>query len=112
MCLAVPSKIVSINENGIASVDVMGVRRDCSVKLTPEAKPGDCVLVHAGFAIQIITEQDAEETLELLRQMPDLVEELTDPDMINISTANGQRTLVAPGVDLSPVAEPGSARVN
>jgi hydrogenase expression/formation protein HypC len=75
MCLAVPSKIVSIGENDIAQIDVMGVQRDCSIKLTPDAKPGDYVLVHAGFAIQIIEEQDATETLRLLNEMEMLEDE-------------------------------------
>lgn len=73
MCLAVPSKVISIGENNIAQIDVLGVRRDCSVKLTPDAKVGDYVLVHAGFAIQVIEEQDAAETLRLLSEVPDLL---------------------------------------
>ncbi|MBM7000484.1 HypC/HybG/HupF family hydrogenase formation chaperone [bacterium] len=72
MCLAVPSKVVSLGEGDMAEIDVLGVRRDCSVKLTPGVKPGDYVLVHAGFAIQIIEEQDAAETLRLLAEAPDL----------------------------------------
>jgi hydrogenase expression/formation protein HypC len=79
MCLAVPSQITSIDENGLAQVSVMGVQRQCSVRLTPDAQVGDFVLVHAGFAIQRIEEQDARETLALLEQMPDLLgDELGD----------------------------------
>lgn len=73
MCLAVPSKIVSIDENGIAEVEVMGVRRTCSLRLTPQAAIGDHVLVHAGFAIEVVDEQDAAETLALFEQMPELL---------------------------------------
>ncbi|MBS5450565.1 MAG: HypC/HybG/HupF family hydrogenase formation chaperone [Coriobacteriia bacterium] len=73
MCLAVPSKVISVNEGGIALVDIMGVQRECSLMLTPDAKPGDFVLVHAGYAIQRIEEQDAAETLRLLGEIPDLL---------------------------------------
>lgn len=73
MCLAVPSKIVSIDDNRMAQVSVMGVERACSLRLTPDAQVGDYVLVHAGFAIQRVEEQDARETLRLLAEMPDLL---------------------------------------
>ena len=74
MCLAVPSKIVSADPaTGIATVSVMGVERTCSLRLTPDAQVGDYVLVHAGFAIQRIEEQDARETLRLLSEVPDLL---------------------------------------
>lgn len=87
MCLAVPCKVISVDDNHMAQVDVMGVRRDCSLKLTPDAQPGDYVLVHAGFSIQKIEEQDAHETLRLLNEMPDLLgDELGDPDPASAGT--------------------------
>ncbi len=67
MCLAIPSKIVSI-ENEMAVLDVDGVRRKASLLLLEDAKVNDYVIVHAGFAIQKIDEQAARETLELLRE--------------------------------------------
>lgn len=73
MCLAVPSKVVSIDERGMALVDIMGVQRECSLALTPDVGVGDYVLVHAGYAIQRIEEQDARETLSLLAEIPDLL---------------------------------------
>lgn len=73
MCLAVPSKVISIDDNRLAVVSVMGVERTCSLRLTPDAQVGDYVLVHAGFAIQRVEEQDARETLRLLAEMPDLL---------------------------------------
>lgn len=79
MCLAVPSQIVSIDEMGLAQVSVMGVQRQCSIRLVPDAQVGDYVLVHAGFAIQRIEEQDARETLSLLEQMPDLLGDELEP---------------------------------
>lgn len=69
MCLAVPSKVISIGDN-IATVDVYGARRDVSLLLIEdEVNVGDYVLVHAGFAIQKVQEEYAEETLELFKQM-------------------------------------------
>ena len=70
MCLAIPSRVVSIDEGRMATVDIMGVTRKISLDLVPEAVEGDFVLVHAGFALQTISEDDANETLELLRQVP------------------------------------------
>lgn len=69
MCVAVPSKIVSI-ENGTAIVDVYGARRMVSLLLMEdEINEGDYVLVHAGFAIQKIEEDYAKETLKLFNKM-------------------------------------------
>lgn len=70
MCLGIPAKIVDgPNDNQMSEVDILGVRRWVSVHMVPEAKIGDFVLVHAGFALEIISEQFAAETLELFRQM-------------------------------------------
>ncbi len=67
MCLAIPSKIVKI-ENNIATIDVDGVRREASLLLLEAPKVGDYVIVHAGFAINKINEEDAMESLKLLRE--------------------------------------------
>lgn len=69
MCLAIPAQVVSVNENNMAEVDIMGVSRHVSLDLVPEAKISDFVLVHAGFAIQVIDEEAAAETLQMLRDM-------------------------------------------
>jgi hydrogenase expression/formation protein HypC len=69
MCLAIPGKVVDVGENRMAEVDIMGVSRHVSLDLVPEAKLDDFVLIHAGFAIQVIDEQAAEETLELLKTL-------------------------------------------
>ncbi len=58
MCLAVPAKIVSIKDS-LATVELRGVTREASLMLLPEAEVGDYVLVHAGFAMQVIEETDA-----------------------------------------------------
>ena len=68
MCLAVPGKIISMVEDDIAKVDFGGVERPVNVSLV-EAIVGDYVIVHAGYAIQVLDEQEAMETLDLFRQM-------------------------------------------
>ena len=65
MCLAVPAKIVDIQDQ-LASVEVSGVRRAASLMLLPEAEVGDYVLVHAGFAMQIVDHEEAKR-IEALR---------------------------------------------
>jgi len=62
---------VTIEDGRMASVDIMGVTRKVSLDLTPEATEGDFVLVHAGFALQVVDEQYAIETLEFLKSIPD-----------------------------------------
>jgi hydrogenase expression/formation protein HypC len=69
MCVAVPSQIVDIQE-GMATVEIGGVRRRISLSLLPDARVKDYVLVHAGFAIKQIDENEALETLKILREMP------------------------------------------
>jgi len=68
MCLAVPGKITAL-EKGNAEVDFSGVMRSVSLDLVPAAKKGDYVLVHAGFAIQLLDSQDALETLKLFKEI-------------------------------------------
>ncbi len=68
MCLAIPALIKSIDGQQ-AVADIEGVTRDISLQLTPEAKVGDYVLLHTGYAIGIIDAEEAEETLKLLREM-------------------------------------------
>ena len=72
MCLAIPSKIVKIEDN-VATIDVDGVRREASLLLVENPKVGDYVIVHAGFAINKINEEDALESLKLLREAASLI---------------------------------------
>lgn len=67
MCLAIPSKIIRI-ENELAVIDVDGVQRQASLLLLEDAEIGDYVIVHAGFAIQKIDEEAALESLQFLRE--------------------------------------------
>jgi hydrogenase expression/formation protein HypC len=66
MCLGIPGQLVERLDDGLARVDVSGVRRVVSVAFTPDAEPGDWVLIHVGFALARIDEEEAETTLELL----------------------------------------------
>ena len=69
MCLAIPGKIVSIAEGGLASVDIMGIERETSLDLVPDAKVGNYVLVHAGFAIEVVPEESVQESLDLINEL-------------------------------------------
>lgn len=69
MCLAIPAKITTLEANSMAEVDILGVSRHVSLDLVPDAKIGDFVLVHAGFAIQVVDEEYAEETLQILKDI-------------------------------------------
>lgn len=72
MCLAIPSKIVSINDS-IAEVNVAGTVIKASLQLLPEAGVGDYVLIHAGFAIQLFDEAEAIETLKLWKEIDEIL---------------------------------------
>ena len=68
VCLAVPAKIID-KKDKLAVVELNGVQRDVSILLLPEAEVGDYVLIHAGFAMQIIDQEEAEQTNQLLKEM-------------------------------------------
>ena len=65
MCLAFPAKIISIKDS-LATVEKSGVKRDASLMPLPNAKVGDYVLIHAGFAMQIVDEAEVRERDEFL----------------------------------------------
>jgi len=72
MCLAIPSKVVALNDK-MATIDVSGVQREVSLLLLPEeAAIGDYVLVHAGFAIQKIDREAAAEALKLIEEIEEI----------------------------------------
>jgi hydrogenase expression/formation protein HypC len=78
MCLAVPGKLTELYEAGgiaMARVDFGGVTREACLAYLPEAAVGDYVLVHAGFAITMVDEAEARQTLEDLRQLDQLAAE-------------------------------------
>ncbi|MDD7368406.1 MAG: HypC/HybG/HupF family hydrogenase formation chaperone [Berryella intestinalis] len=75
MCLAIPARITELKENNMAEVSIMGTTRDISIDLTPQAGLGDYVLVHAGFSIEVVGEAYAKETLALIDEMSELVDD-------------------------------------
>ena len=79
MCLGIPGKIIEIYEsNGLqmGKIDFGGVTREACLQYVPEAKIGDYTLIHVGFALNLISEDEAMETLELLRSISDFGQEL------------------------------------
>jgi hydrogenase expression/formation protein HypC len=79
MCLAVPGKIVDIYERDglkMAKVDFGGIFRETCLEYVPEAKMGEYCVIHVGFAISLMNEEEAQETLALLKQITDLEEEV------------------------------------
>lgn len=80
MCLGVPGKITEIYEKDglqMAKVDFgAGVLRECCLAYIPEAKVGDWTVIHVGFALNLLSEQEAQETLALLQEIIELDEEL------------------------------------
>ena len=79
MCLGIPAKIVRI-KNSMGTINIEGTQREVSLLLQEDAKVGDYVIVHAGFAIQKIDEKEALETLRFLRQIvTELDEKLGEP---------------------------------
>ena len=74
MCLAVPGKIKSI-ENGRAVVDFSGVAKEVSLGILRDVKLGDFVLVHAGFAIGKVSQEEAESTARAMQELQDVLED-------------------------------------
>jgi len=73
MCLAIPARIKTIDGTE-ADVETGGITRKASLMLTPEARVGDYVLLHAGYAINIVDEVEAEQTLALFAELSRLME--------------------------------------
>ncbi len=79
MCLAVPGKIIETFEAGglrMGKVDFGGVIREACLAYVPEAEVGDYTVIHVGFAISRLSEQEAQESLDTLREIADLEQEL------------------------------------
>ena len=74
MCLAIPAEVVELKENELALIDIGGARKQISMMLVDDVGVGDYVMVHAGFAIEKIDEEEAARTMELLRQLAGLDE--------------------------------------
>ena len=79
MCLAVPGKVLEIDRTTnpvMGTVDFAGVQKQVCLEWVPEVRVGNYVLVHVGFALNTVDEQEAEETLRLLREMGELDDEV------------------------------------
>ena len=76
MCLAIPAKIVELTANGNAIVSLDGVKKEISLALISDAKLGDYVLVHVGFALNTISPDEAEKTLKLMAGLSESAEVL------------------------------------
>jgi len=89
MCLAVPGKIIEIydqNSLRMGRIDFGGVTREACLEALPDAKVGDFTIVHAGFALNLLSEEEAQETLDALREIGDIEAELGLDDTEIIST--------------------------
>ena len=76
MCLAIPTQVTAIDENKIATVELGGVERQISLIMTPEAKVGDYVLVHTGYAITLMDPEEAQASLEAFAELEAIQAEL------------------------------------
>ena len=91
MCLAVPGKITALDADAAtATVNMLGVEQRASTRLIPTAQVGDYVLVHAGFAIEVIDAEQARETIEVLRDLEELeAEELAGAGAMSATVPTG-----------------------
>jgi len=69
MCLGIPAKVIEIDDSNLGKIDYLGTKVKTNFSLLDEVKPGDWVIVHAGFAITKLNEKEAQETLEMLREI-------------------------------------------
>ncbi len=79
MCLGVPGKIIEIDDSGalrMAKVDFGGIVRQACLEYVPEAKIGDYTVIHVGFAISLLSEEEALDSLDALKELVSLEEEL------------------------------------
>ena len=82
MCLGIPAKVVELYQaNGMkmAKVDFGGALKEACMEYLPEVKVGDYTIIHVGFGLSILDEQEALETMELLRQIDALGDEIEAP---------------------------------
>jgi hydrogenase expression/formation protein HypC len=91
MCLGIPGRIIELYESGglaMGKIDFGGVTREVCMSYIPEAQIGDYAIVHVGFAINLMSEEEAQETLRTLQEFFDLQEEL-GPDTPPLPSAIG-----------------------
>ena len=78
MCLALPAKVIELGENDDAVVALEGVKKRISLALVEDVSPGDYVLVHVGYALHKVSEEEAQRTLALMAEAGVLKEELEE----------------------------------
>jgi hydrogenase expression/formation protein HypC len=103
MCLGIPGKVIEINDEGplkMARVDFGGIRKEACLAYVPEVQLGEYVIVHVGFAISVVDEEEALRTLELLR----MIDELAVANELGAMADEG-----AGGLSESPAAAPPGA---
>ncbi len=110
MCLAIPALIKSI-EGSTGRAEIGGVERTVSLALTPEARVGDYVLLHTGFAIGVVDEEEAHETLRLIEELAEFCADEADIDQASadidrasadIADRRDPKGLGKPSVSLRP----------
>ncbi|HEX6269424.1 MAG TPA: HypC/HybG/HupF family hydrogenase formation chaperone [Anaerolineales bacterium] len=80
MCLGIPGKIIGIYQKSslrMAKIDFGGIIKEACLEYTPEAKVGDYALIHVGFAISLMDEEEAQETLKLIKEMVEFENEVS-----------------------------------
>ena len=90
MCLGIPGKIVELYEQGglkMAKIDFGGVLREACMEAAPDAVIGEYAIIHAGFALNILSEEDALETLRVLEELGQLTSEL-NPESVMFTSSN------------------------
>lgn len=92
MCLGIPGKITEIFETDgckMGKVDFSGVAKEVCLDLVPDAEVGQYCIIHVGFALNILDEQEAMETLDLFRQMDEVAQEIEQSEMASYDWGSG-----------------------
>ena len=79
MCLAVPMQLVEITNEGLGRVNSGGVRTDVNIMMVPHAKIGDYLIIHAGFAIEVLDQEEAGIRMDLFRELADATAQEEEP---------------------------------
>ena len=76
MCLAIPTQILEIDDDRVATVELGGVTRNVSLIMTPDAEVGDYVLIHTGYAITLMDPEEAQASLDAFAELAEIQESL------------------------------------
>jgi hydrogenase expression/formation protein HypC len=86
MCLAVPMKLIDISGQGIGKVDSGGVKADVVLTMVPHARLGDYLIVHAGFGIEVLDDEEARIRLDLFRQLAEAYQDQEEQRSLRVKT--------------------------